>query len=362
MTTIKPVWATAPSFHGLIGYNRWTLCLGAGASSEVVPRWNELTLRVVNRVFALSYSTRDFDKIVYDSGWALDSWVQAAANHYRFTGHSLAEFHKLVEDTLYEDLLAKAAKAGLDREVSEALRSPRKLKRSAVNQVCDFFENEYGSASLMGLVRWMLDALGKKKLPYAVISFNVESLFQTVFELFQRREHYREPLKCHSHPKFCFVRVSTPHPIPREADLNDPKVCIYHCHGTLVPDVGGKAKPAWTEDRVVFLEQDYLRVATQAATWPETLFMFHAKISQLVFVGLSMSDANIRRWLGLSEEFASNIRPPTTSRRVHYWITKNPDRMLEPVFLESMAHLGVRPAWIDRWSDLEAALRNLTAV
>ncbi len=183
---------------------------------------------------------------------------------------------------------------------------------------------------------------------FAIISFNVETLFHTVSELFQRREHYQLPIPIHSHPKYCFTRVSTPHPIPRDADSSEPKVCIHHCNGTLAPRLATQIiRPDFLTDELVFLEQDYLRVATQSATWPETLFMYHAKLSQMVFVGLSMSDQNIRRWLGLTEEFAARKRPAGSQRRIHYWITKRPDLILEPVLSEGLAHLGVRPAWLD---------------
>jgi hypothetical protein len=224
------------------------------------------------------------------------------------------------------------------------------------------FRQEYQDTTAMSLARWMSDARKKKKLPYAIISFNVDTLFHTVFELFERRDHYRLPLSFHSHPKYCFTRVATPHPISREADSAEPKTCIYHCHGLLMPqDAAHPDRPPWTTDNVVFLEQDYLKVSSTAATWPETLFMYHAKISQLLFIGMSMSDQNLRRWLGLSEEFAASIRKTGSHRRIHYWITTKPTADLEPVLLEGLAHLGVRPAWIDDWAEVESAVRNLTA-
>lgn len=355
--------ATDLKLKGSLGHNRWTLCLGAGASFGVVPKWNELTLRIVNKVFGTAYTQIEFDVFTSQMGWGLDGWIQAAANHYQFNGHDMAEFHTLLEDALYQDLRAKAIAVGIEDELFEALRWPRNVKRGSVKRICSFFETQYPNTSLMALVRWMSAAAKKKKLPYAIITFNVETLFHTVFELFQRRDHYQLPLAVHSHPQYLFTRVITPHPSPRETDFNEPKICIYHCHGTLIPRLPHQnVRPNQVGDGIVFLEQDYLRVSTQMATWSETLFMFHSKTTQMLFVGLSMSDPNIRRWLGLTKEFALRIRPTIQWNRLHYWITKKPDHTTDEILANGLAHLGVVPALINDWPDLEAGLNNITAV
>lgn len=118
-------------------------------------------------------------------------------------------------------------------------------------------------------------------------------------------------------------------------------------------------------DDVVLSEEDYLGVTTNAATWPETVFMYHANFSRMVFVGMSMSDPNVRRWLGLSQaqSVAGKIIRGGSARPPHLWIHKRPDDPNEQRILEAdLQHLGVRPAWISGWPQLGDAMQNLTGI
>src|SRR5689334_9062993 len=105
---IKPVHALNKAARGHLGYHRWTLCLGAGATSQVVPNWMELTRRVTNSIFNTTYTFAQFKGLVFDTGWGLDSWIQAAANHHQLKGGSMADFQAVIQDILYSDLLAEA--------------------------------------------------------------------------------------------------------------------------------------------------------------------------------------------------------------------------------------------------------------
>ena len=127
------------------------------------------------------------------------------------------------------------------------------------------------------------------------------------------------------------------------------------------------ASPKDSRDRLVFLEEEYLRIASTSASWPEALFLFHAQTTRMIFAGLSMSDANIRRWMRASEtETLQDLEKISSGRRInpeHLWITRRPaDSALSRLKLVSMLHLGVRPAWIEEWNELERALRNMLAL
>ena len=80
-----------------------------------------------------------------------------------------------------------------------------------------------------------------------------------------------------------------------------------------------------------------------------------------------MSDTNIRRWMSAVEvdTKAYHAAMGNTSRAnpEHIWIRPQPaDTLSQDIVLVSMAHLGVRPAWIGSWPELEEGLRNLAAV
>jgi hypothetical protein len=47
----------------------------------------------------------------------------------------------------------------------------------------------------------------------------------------------------------------------------------------------------------------------------------------------------------------------------HFWITRKPSNPdLQRLKLVSMVHLGIRPAWIAEWTELEVALSNMLAL
>jgi SIR2-like domain len=134
-----------------------------------------------------------------------------------------------------------------------------------------------------------------------------------------------------------------------------------------MPPPGAPGRVRDSRDRLIFLEQEYLRTASTSASWPETLFLFHAQTTRMIFAGLSMSDANIRRWMSASEaELALDHGHVFSGKRVnpeHLWITRKPtDAILARIELVSMLHLGIRPAWITSWAEVEVALSNLLAL
>jgi hypothetical protein len=94
------------------------------------------------------------------------------------------------------------------------------------------------------------------------------------------------------------------------------------------------------------------------------MFLASAHSSRIVLVGLSMADANIRRWLGwthatrLEEIARRGSAVPFSSQ--HLWITTpSSDPHVQAAKETGLLHLGVRTAFIPAWTDLEAAMTNL---
>jgi len=358
---VKPlvgVVATDEKFRGCIGSGRWTLCVGAGLSRGVAPTWFDLTLRIVNQVFRSTYTAKDFDKIVAESGWSLDAWIQAAANEYRVQGKADDEFTDLLESVLYSDLRNVASGLPLERYLVQVLNDPKTAPRARVLEICEFLETNFKGASVLGVARLLITAAQSRMAPYSVITFNADTLLETIIDLFLRRDHYLGPGP-HSHPVYFYK------PIHRPQDISSDKTFIYHCHGTIMPRVERESAPVFDgRDRLVFLEQEYLRIAATSASWPETLFQFHSQTTRMLFVGLSMSDANIRRWMASTNDtVARDYELLGHGRRVnpqHLWFTRKPsDPAMERLRLVSLLHLGIRPAWLEDWSQIAYALANV---
>lgn len=64
---------TDPKFGGIIGQSSWSLCIGAGVSSGMIPTWAELARRVFNRTYNKNLNYKDFISLVSSSGFELNS-------------------------------------------------------------------------------------------------------------------------------------------------------------------------------------------------------------------------------------------------------------------------------------------------
>lgn len=360
--SVKHLDAVDPKFRGQLASGKWTLCIGAGVSRGIVPTWEELTRRLVNDTFNFTYNETEFRQLVAESAWSLDSWIQACSNHFLLDGRAETDFFDQIEKHLYSDLLAKALKSGLQDALIRILDRPQNASKEEVFAVCEFFERQYDGSSLLAITRVLLEAASKNRLPDAVITFNADTLLQTLLNLFQSREHYLGAPP-HSHPRFQFKTVLRP------VDSAKVKTPIYHCHGAIKPksERTEATGPRDSRDRLVFLESEYIRVATTSASWPETLFMFHAQTTALLMLGFSMSDPNMRRWLALTNDsvlrdFAAMTAAKEITPR-HTWLTTRvTDAKLTLLRDEALIHLGVRPGWIPTWGHVEEAMANLLAL
>lgn len=358
---VRELNATAANFRGNLASGKWTLCIGAGVSRGIVPTWDELTRRLVNDTFATSFSEAEFKAECSDVGWSLDSWIQACANHYLLTGRTLGNFYELIETHLYSDLRDKARTHGIEDTLLAVLDKPNTCSRHDVTDICDFFEKEYAATSLISVAKSLLLARTKKRLPDAVITFNADTLLHTLIHLYERRDHYAGPLP-HGSPTFSFKTVLR----PLDSTARD-VVPVYHCHGAIKPRATTSRKaPRDSRDRLVFLESEYIRVATTSSSWAETLFMFQAQTTRMLCLGFSMSDPNMRRWFALSnlsviQDVAALSKTTDTTPR-HIWVTTTPSSAeAKAIRNESLVHLGVRPGWINNWGELPAVFSNLLA-
>lgn len=346
------------NYRGSIGSGRWTLCLGAGISRGIAPTWFDLTLQIVNEAFQVSYSSEQFKEIVANSGWGLDALIQAAANEFRLRGESEASFVDLIESILYSNLRRAAVGLPLEKHLIRALNNPRTIPKSRVFEICEFIETIFHNSSVVGVAKFLINAAEQFRAPESVITFNADTLLETLIILLLRRAHYLKPGP-HGHPNFFYQSVRRPQ------DMKKGLICIYHCHGTIMPRRAELVKNSRDgRDRLVFLEKDYLRIASNSASWPETLFQFHSQTSRMLFAGLSMSDANIRRWMASTDEtLAKDYELLAKGQLVnpkHLWFTRKPtDPAIERLELVSLVHLGIRPAWLEDWSQISNALSNV---
>ena len=357
-SVLKPVLCDDIKFKGYLPDNAWTLVVGAGISRGIVPDWRALAIATVQHAYSTTMSADDLAKIFDASGWSMDSWIQAAANCFYASGKTAEDFKDILEQQIYSVVRSKARGLGLESYLTVVLNDPMQAPRDRVIEVCDFLEAAFPGCSLFQVARALLQIQKHGHLPRAVLTFNADTLLETYLVLAARRDHYRGPGP-YGHPPYPFVQVT------RSGASSSAKIPIIHCHGALSPKPMSHKPHRDSRDRLVFLEQEYLAMASREGAWGETMFIQLAHTTRMAFVGLSMSDSNIRRWMSaVHEENCADLRSYGVvdhANPLHIWIRSRPNLEADNLFVPALRHLGIRPGWIASWNDLESAIKNLTA-
>jgi hypothetical protein len=355
-----PVLALDPKYRGYLPASAWTLCVGAGISRNIAPDWGDLAYEVVSASIDPNLARVEFDALVKESGWSLDSWIQAAANKHIADGKSAASFKDLIESKLYSKIRQAAQGLGIEGHLTKVLNLPKNEPRERVIEVCELIEHSFPSSSLVQLGQTLIQAAKSNRGPAAVLTFNADTFLETYIDLALRRDHYLGPGP-HGHPKYYFVQVTRP------SNMQGEKIPIVHCHGCVAPHWSESRTPRDSRDRLVFLEQEYLAMASSSGSWGQITFLHQAQTTKMMFIGMSMSDSNVRRWMSASELERDKDRHifsyKTRSNPDHIWLKPEPkDQASKDLFLYSLRHLGIRPAWMPSWNELGDSLKNLAAI
>ncbi len=347
------------NFKGYLCSAPWCLCIGAGVSKGLIPDWNDLAKRILRKSFNLQLRDHQFSSLRALTDWGLDSWIQTSLNKYVHEGKSLEDFYQLLEETLYEDLLTSAKQLGFETVLRKILSNPLRIKQNELLDACRYFEDNYPDSTLVLLAKSLLKMCKTKKrrLPSAIISLNADTLLHTVFTIFHLRDFNRQRTD-YLVPGQIFARVFRP------LDSGDDKIPFYHLHGCLLPTT---KKRKDSRERLVFPESSYTDLAGNVFSWAQNTFLHYAQTHRVAFLGHSLSDPNIRRWLAWSSK---NRVVDLKSRfgidhfpMPHVWFAKRPKDLDQVWILEdSLWHLGTRICWLSDWQKLVPALENLVAL
>ena len=335
------------------------LVIGAGVSQRSgLPSWTELLGRMADTL--KKRGERDF----------APGGVQFV-NRLRRAGFSLAaiaslfrarcasgpagdlEFTRLLREALYADFqpyrdrrASREAHASLLEagRVNATLRAVAAM--CAVEAVTDTGERVYL----------------RNPLIHGVVTFNADTLLREYAEARYGRRN--------GHP---IVRS-----IERASKAPDPdKVGIYYMHGLLRFDVKADDSNKEASDKLVFTEQQYFDFFNDPTGQFNYTFLYLLREYPCLFIGLSLQDDNIRRLLHYSQrervqayrdEHSSVDRAgkyttkdfESKARRHFVLLRRNRSKPeLEELTTESLALLGVRTIWFDRFGDIPAILETV---
>jgi len=155
------------------------------------------------------------------------------------------------------------------------------------------------------------------------------------------------------------------------ASASATRIHAYHVHGFMVRDLPPKRRleprTVESDDRLVLTEQQYFDLFGSSSGFVNYTMLFLLREYRFLFVGLSMSDPNLRRALHYS--FSERVRelraegesePKARAEATRHWAVmerKSPE--LDGAAQQLLGVLGVRPVWVQKWSDVPLLLRAL---
>jgi hypothetical protein len=313
-----------------------TLVLGAGVSLELgVPNWRGLALTLWRAV-------------------KLTKKERAAVEKLANEAQSLPMLFELAERRL-----------GLEKFV-EALRSAI-YADAARGLVFD------DTGTTLGTIAQTISndhRLGAQRRIARVVTFNADELLREALR--RRRGERGQYWRTEDHAAFDKSEGRGAQPVP-----------IYHVHGFLPR---GGAFVSFSEHRLVFTDSQYWDSGTSQASLANRTMNAALADSRCVFIGLSMTDPNLLRWLGLryneiardtreqarriekagaSSPFGGPVEPETIEAQIHsrlsghFWI-RTPDDDPTGLLSEFLAMRGVEAVEIASWKDdsFEALFRE----
>jgi hypothetical protein len=280
------------------------------------------------------------------------------------------------DDTSYREHLTAKLYASVKRDagslwptVAKCLmaRVPGNALASEWNAFMTFTEK--ANPSSFALARVILESVEKDKAPNAVLSFNAEPLLFALLnaravQLFRKHKTIHPDQESENGPGVVDrIEGST-------SWSKKGRVPYYFCHGFLpLPDritkkVAGTPPAALVDSKMVFSEADYLDLANRVWSWQSSVFTRAAMSDRIVFIGLSLTDPNMRRWLawihGQRLREIQSRNPTVKISTQHVWMNVTSGSQAIDSWTESLvSHLGVRLVWMNDWKDLGPTLRQM---
>lgn len=327
----------------------WALCVGAGVSVPAFPSWNTLTEHLAARDVGSVNAAKLISVLAGE--FSYDALIQAAKDRL---GYDDGKFAKILTVELYSNIRSTLNRTEW-KVFTKVLSSIRvsdieaRDRKSFLDIVRKYFKNMSG----LLIAEIISDIVETNLAPSAILSFNAEPLLLTLIKAFTAERiapSKREVIDVVTHG------ISN-----RRAN----RIPYYFCHGLLpVPAARTSNQTAQSIDKLVFSETNYLQLSNSTFSWQSSVFIDICSSKSVVFIGVSLSDSNMRRWLSwIYDNRVQELRVHHAYKGVstsHLWINKLPASSAERDWIESsVAHLGVRLIWIKSWSEVGQALNLL---
>lgn len=343
---------TAKTALNLVKRDRtWALCVGSGISYPIFPLWDGLAKKIVHKyVPAADSSFADLSKKLSSEVFLQAAAEIASKNHEEFS----KELAEILYEGLFDGLLLN------DKEiVKRCLTNDPGSGEIEWNEFLNIVHRKSpNKTTAETLAETILKLRAQNHAPASILTFNAEMLLGSLMNAIAH-EQYAERKKFFDY----MIEPTSYHEKNR--------IPYYFCHGVMpVPGTWNKGRSMFNaDDRLVFLENEYLQLANSSYSWQSSTFINTLTNHTVFFVGLSFVDPNIRRWLAwiqkerqtalLKKKPITKKSPNGVVSTSHYWIEKKPASTIQMRMMEaSVSHLGIRIIWIDDWEEVGIVLEN----
>ena len=349
------------SGFGRIGKN-WVLCIGAGVNAPVLPDWDNLVKTLIEETFGASFLAT-YGEIQVRKSWSADSWIQVCLNRFLDTGGTYEKFRSVLSDIIYHPLYI--GRSATERALlTKGFSRSGKLGKKEFFTFGDILIDAFKNTTVFALANILCEEKYAKKLPFAILNFNADIILDIlVFILNKRNLAARN--NNFDDPPLILNRISNRVAAQNYFRMFENRIPVYHIHGSVFPS-DQHAKHAQQVSDLVFEENSYADMAQNAYAWGQTIFLSLCQDRQMVFLGLSMKDPNIRKWLIFSQtqdnETLTDIAQVKDFTGRHIWIDRAAGTK-DPLLLDYLTrHLGVKIATIHNWERVGPALKSLVGL
>lgn len=277
--------------------------LGSGVSiPRGIPNWDTLAMNVWHEVF----------------GGQNDPWFNNAANSPRNT----PQFLPIAFELVYRE----KGEADFINILRRQLYGKAKYPADAKN----LLSSNESLAVLARLIMQEHRRAGRRRID-AVITFNADDFMEQAVQKIAGIQHYsiQDPLRVVARSTHSFLGGPSMRSIP-----------IYHVHGFLPSGRIVKHNPDNYEHMFVFTDAQYWASSASGTSFANRVMASALSEGRCIFIGLSMTDINLLRWLALRNVEKDKDLLYATRHLPSEGFMKHQESLLDKVFPK---HFWIRP-------------------
>lgn len=292
----------------IIQFGNYSLFLGAGVSIDAgLPNWSDLMKKIIKEVYS-----KNKEKTLTDLDY--DDIEKQCFNSSIIVGQFLKEYN---EKDISKDIIQKC--------LYENYNSLHETNASEL------------ISSIISIIQ--------KNMPQSIVTYNYDDLI----------ENFLENSQINKYETITGGKIMTEKTLP-----------IYHVHG-YVPN---PVKKLNNED-VVLTEESYHKIYQEPFHWSNIIQLQALNHNTCFFIGLSMSDPNLRRLLDISMKNCTSEESDNTAPQPRHYVFLRRDNLKrncptcakntknEEIQEKIMNRLGLNVIWFDKFEDLPKKLNEL---